>query len=79
VDINLDINLRGRELYRYRYISISIYPDSTVDIDISYPNTQVCNGQQLSASHTAHRQLDFTEKRRERSLSQSYTIPTTRI
>jgi hypothetical protein len=41
VDINLDINLRGRELYRYRYISISIYPDSTVDIDISYPNTQV--------------------------------------
>jgi hypothetical protein len=41
VDINLDIHLRGRELYRYRYISVSIYPDSTVDIDISYPNTQV--------------------------------------
>ncbi len=26
----------------HKLISISIYPDSRVDIDISYSNTQVC-------------------------------------
>jgi hypothetical protein len=57
VDINLDINLRGRELYRYRYISISIYPDSTVDIDISYPNTQVCWRLRDSSSQDPYRRI----------------------
>lgn len=42
LDIKMDIHRRATDLYRYRYVSISIYPDSRVDIDISYPNKQVC-------------------------------------
>ncbi len=63
LDIKMDIHLRATDLYRYGYISISIYPDSRVDIDISHPNKQVCWGSNCQASCSKYRFVKTEEGR----------------